>query len=147
MSRNVDWKSYVNAQGDFELPNYLYRTFMELMKQALDMGTLLSEDQAKLRAYKEQIKKHFKTCWFNTAQALEFFDMVIPCTCRPTDYCEICGGSRYVLNHAVSPDKLREVAVFYGAEATSELADKLHQGLLQALRDLGEDVDEMSSLQ
>ena len=52
-----DWKNFININGDFELPNFLYRTINDLMKQALDMGTLLSDDPYKLRAYKEQTKK------------------------------------------------------------------------------------------
>lgn len=139
MSKSLDWKSYVNPQGDFEFPGFLYRVYMDMMKYALDMGTLLSDDQAKLRAYKEQIKKHFKTRWNETAQALEFFDMVVPCSCKNTDYCEICGGSRYILNNAISPDKLREVAVFYGAEASADMAAKLQKGLMRALDELGLD--------
>ena len=55
-----DWKNYIDLNGNFELPNFLYKTINELMKQALDMGTLLSDDQYKLRAYKEQTKKLFK---------------------------------------------------------------------------------------
>ena len=55
-----DWKNFININGDFELPNFLYRTINDLMKQALDMGTLLSDDPYKLRAYKEQTKKLFK---------------------------------------------------------------------------------------
>lgn len=136
MSKSGDWRNYVNVHGDFELPNYLFRMNTELMKQALDMGTLLSEDPAKLRAFKEQIKKHFKNRWLETAQALEFFDMVIPCTCRQNDYCEICGGSRYLLNSALSPDQMRETTVFYGAEADSNMAERLQKGLIKALREL-----------
>lgn len=136
MSKSNDWRSYVNANGDFELPNYLFKMITELMKQSLDMGTLLSDDPAKLRAFKEQTKKQFKSRWLETAEALEFFELVIPCTCKRSDYCEICGGSRYLLNGALSPDEMREVAVFYGAEATSELAEKLEKGLRKAVREL-----------
>lgn len=136
--KSTDWKTYVNPNGDFELPNYLFRVFTELMKQALDMGTLLSDDPVKLRAYKEQIKKQFKSRWLETAQALEFFDLVVACSCRPNQYCEICGGSRYILNAAVSPDQLREIAVFTSAEATSEMADKLQKGLMKAIKELDE---------
>lgn len=136
MSKSLDWKSYVNPQGDFEFPNYLYRVYMDMMKYALDMGTLLSDDPAKLRAYKEQIKKHFKTSWSETAQALEFFDLVVCCTCLSTDYCDICGGSRYILNDAVAPDRLRETAVFFGAGASRDIAEKLHKGLMQAMKEL-----------
>jgi hypothetical protein len=49
-----DWKSYTDVNGDFQLANFLYKSINELMKNSLDMGTLLSNDQYKLRAYKEQ---------------------------------------------------------------------------------------------
>lgn len=133
-----DWKNYITENGDFELPNYLFRVFMELMKESLDMGTLLSDDPAKLRAYKERTKKHFKARWIETAEALEFFELVVACGCSHYDYCEICGGSRYILNGALSPDQLREVAVFHNAEITVEQADQLHKGLMKALREIKE---------
>ena len=136
MSKSGDWRNYVNVNGDFELPNYLFRMNTELMKQALDMGTLLSEDPAKLRAFKEQIKKHFKARWIETAQALEYFDLVVRCRCKQDDYCEVCGGSRYLLNMALSPDQMREVAFIYGAQADSEIAEKLQKGLVKALKEL-----------
>jgi hypothetical protein len=75
-----DWKNYIDVNGNFELPNFLYKTINELMKQALDMGTLLSDDQYKLRAYKEQTKKLFKQKWFTIAQSLEFFNLIEQCT-------------------------------------------------------------------
>ena len=40
----TNWESFINESGDFELPNFLYRTINDLMKQSLDMGTLLSND-------------------------------------------------------------------------------------------------------
>ena len=55
-----DWKNFVDQNGDFQLANFLYKNINDLMKHALDMGTLLSNDQHKLRAYKEQTKKLFK---------------------------------------------------------------------------------------
>ena len=55
-----DWKKFTDVNGDFQLANFLYKSINDLMKQSLDMGTLLSNDQQKLRAYKEQIKKLFK---------------------------------------------------------------------------------------
>ena len=53
-----DWKKFTDVNGDFQLANFLYKSINDLMKQSLDMGTLLSNDQQKLRAYKEQIKKY-----------------------------------------------------------------------------------------
>lgn len=135
-NRNLDWRSYVDEKGNFEMPFYLYRIQNELMKTCLDFGTLLSDDSVKLRAYKEQVKKAFKKRWLEIAEAMEFFDLVVECGCRHNEFCEKCGGSRYRLNRAVSPDEMREIGVFYGAEADSDLAEKLQKGLLQAIRDV-----------
>lgn len=132
------WKQYIDIYGNFELPSYLYSINNELMKQTLDLGTLLSSDVIKLRAYKEQVKKMFKKRWLDIAEALEFFDIVIPCVCAANDYCQICGGSRYKINSALTPDEMREVAVFYGADKDIELAEKLQKGLLKALRQVDE---------
>lgn len=136
MYRDLDWRSHVNEKGDFELPSYLYKTINTLMKQALDMGTLLSDDPAKLRAFKEQTKSVFKRQWMEIAQALEFFDIVIPCGCGHSEYCRECGGSRYRLNSAISPDRLREIACFAKDQS---IAKKLRWGLKQALMEIGEE--------
>lgn len=134
--RTINWKSYVDENGDFELPNYLYKVNNDLMKESLDMGTLLSTDHKKLRAYKEQIKKIFKRRWMEMAEALEFFDLVYPCGCAPTEYCEVCGGSRYITNEAIAPDRLREIGVVVGAEEDFAIAEKLQKGLIRALREV-----------
>ena len=134
MARGLDWKKYVNVNGDFELPSYLYLMITDLMKQSLDMGTLLSNDQAKLRAYKEQIKRTFKERWKLLAEALEAFDIIVPCTCS-NNYCEICGGSRYLLNSALSPDVLREIASFVAPGNDPELQRKLQEGLEKAIQE------------
>lgn len=132
----MDWQTYIDDKGDFELPNYLFRINTDLMKHALDLGTLLSEDKAKLRAYKEQIKKIFKKRWLEIAEALEFFDIIVACGCRHDEFCPVCGGSRYRLNAALSPDQMREVAVIYGARQDNDLAEKLQKGLMKAMREV-----------
>jgi len=136
MSSNVDWRQYVDELGNFELPNYLFRLNTDLMKETLDLGTLLSDDPVKLRAYKEQIKKCFKNRWLNVAQALDFFEVITACGCKRNDFCDSCGGSRYKLNGFISPDQMREIGIFYGADADAELADKLQKGLVKALREV-----------
>lgn len=136
MSKSLDWRNYVNENGDFELPNYLFRVIYDLMKQALDMGTLLSDDPAKLRAFKEQTKNTFKKRWMEVAQALESFDIILPCGCEQNEYCKICGGSRYRLNEALTPDEMREVSVVVGAENNADLAEKLQKGLMRALEEV-----------
>lgn len=131
----IDWRSYVNDDGDFELPNYIFRVIMDLMKQALDMGTLLSDDPAKLRAFKEQTKNMFKKRWLEAAQALESFDIIVPCGCPIKEYCRDCGGSRYRLNAALSPDRLREIAVVLSPGADPAIQEKLEVGLQKALKE------------
>lgn len=133
---SVNWRNYVDEQGDFALPNYLFKVNTDLMKQALDLGTLLSEDKSKLRAYKEQIKKVFKKRWTEIAEVLEHFDLITPCMCDSRDYCSICGGSRYNLNYGLSPNKMREIGYVIGIGQNEEIADKLHKGLVKALEEL-----------
>lgn len=140
MAKSIDWRRYVDSNGDFELAGYLFRVITDLMKQALDMGTLLSNDPAKLRAYKEQIKSNFKKRWLEVAQALEAFDIIVPCGCPMNDYCRECGGSRYRLNAALSPDRLREISVVV-AEGDPEIARKLDEGLSKALEEVQNIVD------
>lgn len=136
-----DWKNYVNVNGDFELPMYIYRSLNELMKTCLDMGTLLCdtskpEGSRKLRAYKEQTKNIFKKRWLEIAEALESFDIISACGCEFDEYCRVCGGSRYRLNEALTADQMRDVGVIIGAGQTNDLAEKLQRGLMKALKEI-----------
>lgn len=125
----IDWRKYVDDNGDFALPTYLYRVINELMKHTLDMGTLLSSDRDKTRAYKEQIKKMFKRRWFEIAEALEAFEIIVPCACSASDFCRSCGGSRYLLNSALTPDELREVAFVVSADQNADdVMERLQKG-------------------
>lgn len=136
-----DWKKFTDIHGDFQLANFLYRSINDLMKHSLDMGTLLSNDQQKLRAYKEQTKKLFKTKWFEIAQALEFFDIIEKCVCHnepQEQYCEICKGARYKLTSYLTSDEVREIGVFFNAAQNAENAEKLQKKLMKALDDLSE---------
>lgn len=136
MTRNLDWRAYVDDSGDFELASYLYRVINDLMKQSLDMGTLLSNDPAKLRAFKEQTKNIFKKRWLEVAQALESFDIIVPCGCPANEYCRLCGGSRYRLNGALSPDEMREIAMIVSTDGDSETQKKLQAGLEKAMEEV-----------
>ncbi len=131
-----DWRSFVNDNGDLELPFYIHRVIWDLMKFSLDMGQMLSEDDKKLRAYKESIKKTFKSRWHEIAQALEEFDIVERCGCSDDDYCDVCGGSRYLLSSWVGPDNLQQISLVLGAEQKSEIAHQLHKGLLRAVQEV-----------
>jgi hypothetical protein len=131
-----NWKMFINENDDFELPNFLYRTIMDLMKQSLDMGTLLSNDQQKLRAYKEQTKKLFKNKWFEIAKALEAFSIIDPCICSTHEkevYCDVCKGARYIINSTLTADEMREIGLFTNAGVSSDIANKLQKSLNQIL--------------
>jgi len=134
-----NWKNFIDENGSFELPNFLYKTINDLMKQSLDMGTLLSEDQYKLRSYKEQVKKIFKQKWFAVAEALEFFGLIEECACKAQakeNYCDVCKGARYVISSVLSPDEMREIGVFINAGQDVRLVDKLQKSLLEALNEV-----------
>lgn len=136
-----DWKKHIDVNGNFQLANFIYKSINDLMKNTLDMGTLLSDDNYKLRAYKEQVKKNFKSKWLDIANSLEFFDVIERCICtdNPKDvYCEICKGSRYKISDYLTADQVREFGTFYGAADTVEISEKLQKGLLKALNELPE---------
>jgi hypothetical protein len=110
---------------------------MNQMKTALDFGTMLSNDPAKLRAFKEQIKKSFKKDWLDLAEALESFGIITPCGCADSVYCKVCGGSRYRLSEVMSPDAVREISVVLSPDRDDNLQEKLTKGLEKALREIG----------
>lgn len=135
--KSSNWQNYVDQNGNFELPTFLFNVIYDLMKQSLDLGTLLSDDSTKTRAFKERIKDTFKSSWLTVAQALEAFDLIVPCSCFGTNnFCKVCGGSRYQLNTALSPNAMREVGVVTVSD-NPELAEKLKEGLAKALAELG----------
>lgn len=133
------WKNYIDKNGDFQLANFLYKNINELMKHSLDMGTLLSSDPQKLRAYKEQTKKLFKNKWLNVAEALENFGIIEKCDCYSQEqeiYCDICKGSRYKVSSYLSPDEMREVSTFVNAAEDVRIQEKLQKGLLKLLGEI-----------
>ena len=136
-----DWQKFTDVNGDFQLANFLYRSINDLMKHSLDMGTLLCNDAAKLRAYKEQTKKLFKSKWLDIAQALEAFDIIEKCTCYSDSrdqFCNICKGSRYRLTSYLTSDEVREVGVFYNAALNADIANLIQRELFKAWDDLPE---------
>ncbi len=133
MKNQLDWQSHVNVLGEFELPAYLYKMINSLMKQSLDLGTLLSNDSGKTRAYKERVKEAFKAQWFLLAEALEYFEIVVPCECFGSNtFCNICGGSRYQLDNSINPTVMREFS-FVTTNTDPNLVLKLQAGLEKAL--------------
>lgn len=137
MMSALDWKDYLTQEGNFKLPVYLYEANKDLMKQTLDLGTLMSEDEAKKRAFKEQIKKLFKQRWRDMADALEFFEVIEPCGCKEGSFCGECRGSRFVMNQAVQPKQLQEIAFVYGDSNDPDLHHKLEMGMVKVLDTLG----------
>jgi hypothetical protein len=134
-----DWKSYIDQNGDFQLANFLYKSINDLMKHSLDMGTLLSNDQQKLRAYKEQTKKLFKNRWFDIARCLENFDVIEKCICfsdQKENYCDICKGARYKITSYLSADEVRDVSLFVGAAQDADVQEKLQKGLMKLLEEI-----------
>lgn len=138
MSKRISWINYVDSHGNFEMPNYLYRLLMNLMKTSLDFGTMLSNDPAKLRAYKEQSKNIFKKSWLDLAQALDTFGVIEPCGCPHNEYCSVCAGSRYRLNRILNSDEIKEISVAIAPDQDPDLADRLQKGLEKALKETAE---------
>lgn len=134
-----DWKNYIDQNGDFQLANFLYKSINSLMKHSLDMGTLLSNDQQKLRAYKEQTKKLFKNTWLDIARCLENYEVIEKCVCfsdQKENYCEICRGSRYKITSYLSADEIRDVSSFIRSPENEEVQKKLQEGLLKLLEQI-----------
>ena len=129
MKKNVN--KFVSETGDFEFPNFLYDTINNLMKSTLDLGTLAcADDKNRLRAFKETVKKNFKSKWSEIAEVLEEFDLIEPCTCVENEFCTICGGSRFVTNQFYQSDAIVEVTIGAGHE---DVAERLREGMKRAL--------------
>lgn len=133
---NNEWQKFVNERGDFEFPKFLYRTHSDLMKLMLDFGTLVCNDQNKLRAYKERVKSSFKQKWFEIANSLEYFGIISPCGCSDNEFCSTCGGSRFILDESFTPDEMRQFSLVIGADNKFEIAEKLQKGLVKALMEV-----------
>lgn len=81
----------------YNLIKFLYTNVNNSMKYALDMGTLLSNDPQKLRAFKEQVKKKSREQWDAIGRVLEGLGLAEKCTfCKKGEFCHHCGGARYV---------------------------------------------------
>jgi hypothetical protein len=133
-----DLLPFVDKNGNFQLANYLYRTINELMKHSLDMGTLLSDDPAKLRAYKEQTKKLFKGKWHDVAEMLEYYSLIEKCSCSnfgKETYCEICKGARYIVTDFLTIDEINEFGTFIQS-SNEEVKEKLHKSLMYLIKEI-----------
>lgn len=131
MSKKIHWKDFVDERDDFQLSTYMYLLINQIMKNTLDLGTLLSDDPKKLRAFKEQIKKNHKEAWADVAESLESFGLIDRCICKVDEYCEICKGSRYVPSDLVNADYLVIPSPSFVAPTNkvdaAEVRQKLHE--------------------
>lgn len=136
-----DWKKFTDVNGNFQLANYIYKIINDLMKNSLDMGTLLSDDPQKLRAYKEQVKKLFKLRWYELAACMEELGVIEKCSCsydEKESYCEICKGARYKVTKYFSSDEVRDISTFLSPDQNKATALKLQEALMKVLDDLSQ---------
>src|SRR5690606_22784967 len=88
-----------------QLPRYLYEMINRLMKQTLDLGTLACHNDAQLRSYKATVKRNFKSEWHRLAEILVDYHVIIRCICDDDQFCEICGGCRYIFQEPSEESK------------------------------------------
>lgn len=105
-----------------QLPRYLYEMINRLMKSTLDLGTLACANEKQLRSYKSTVKRNFKDEWYDLAEILEQYNIITSCVCEDDEFCEICGGCRYLFQE-VSP-------------RSQEVLDKLTLGMQKAINQL-----------
>lgn len=121
-NKRVGWKNFIDEGGNFQLSTYIYLLMNSIMKSSLDLGTLLSDDPQKLRAYKEQIKRSHKEAWADVAEALEEFGIIERCHCTLDQYCEVCKGSRYIPSSMINSDLLITHETFTVAQDPAQIA-------------------------
>lgn len=112
-----------------------------MMKVNLDLGTLVCNDPAKLRAYKERVKSTYKEKWLDIASVLEFFEIIQRCICDHDEFCKVCGGSRYILSETMTADEIRQISYAFGADVEAGIAKKLEDGLKRVQLDIDKFVD------
>lgn len=103
-----------------QLPRYLFDMINRLMKSTLDLGTLACSNERQLRSYKSTVKRSFKDEWKDLAEILVSHGVITSCICEDDEFCEICGGCRYLFQE-VSKESLN-------------VLDKLMSGLQEAVR-------------
>ena len=129
----MNYKMY--AFAEVELPKFLYRTLVSVMKETLDLGTLVCHNAKEERAFKERTKAAHRKAWKEIADMLLDLGIVTSCICRDDEYCEICGGSRYVLddNTFISNADTTTVALNMRANVNDDMQAQLRVGLHRAL--------------
>lgn len=125
----------ISESDDFNIVKFIYMLLNDSMKYALDMGTLLSDDPQKLRAYKEQIKKNSKTNWDKLGAALVNIGIADDCICTRGEYCRVCSGSRFVMSSLVSSTEVIEhVMAISNSITTEEGKQAVAEGLMSPYR-------------
>lgn len=94
-------EEYIDEE-EFNIVKFIYMNINQSMKYALDLGTMVSTDPQKLRAFKEQIKKNARFQWEEIGRALVYLGLADECQCKRGDYCTICSGSRFVMSSLIS---------------------------------------------
>lgn len=123
----------INPKGYIEFPSFIYDLLMSLMKETLDLGTLLSSDSNKMRAFKERTKSSYRKAWLDTASLLAEFGMITPCICNEKDFCKICGGSRYILAEDLTTDINTAVTTVISKNSSEVIEQKLRENMVKFL--------------
>ena len=114
---------------EFNIVKFMYLNINASMKHALDLGTMVSDDPQKLRAYKEQIKKNARKQWDELGRALVYLGLADECICSQGDYCTICSGSRFVMSSLLASDSYVES----GMATSITLDEQQAQGVVETL--------------
>lgn len=112
-----------------QLPRYLFEMINRLMKSTLDLGTLACSNDRQLRSYKSTVKRTFKNEWKDLAEILVNFNVITRCVCEDDEFCEICGGCRYLFQEV--------------SKQSQEILDKLTEGIQKAIQEVQQlDIEE-----
>ncbi len=117
---------------EFNIVKYIHNNINNSMKYALDLGTMLSDDPKKLRAFKEQIKKHSRQQWEAIGKALVYLDLAYECICSPGQYCTACSGARYVMSTLIDSDHWVEEGMVIG-KVSKDVEDVVRRNLFLAV--------------
>lgn len=106
------------SKNQVQLPRYLFEMINRLMKSTLDLGSIACTNQNQLRSYKATVKRSFKGEWHDLAEILLKANVISRCICDEGDFCNICGGARFVFQES--------------SEESAAVLEKLEEGLRKA---------------
>lgn len=121
-------------EEEFNIVKFIYMNLNHSMKYALDLGTMVSTDPQKLRAYKEQIKKNARFQWEEIGRALVYLGLADECQCKRGDYCTVCSGSRFVMSSLISSSSYVDRGLVTAATLTEEQVKSVEQALKSTVR-------------